>query len=237
MTDDGRPRRRKLRDERDDNSLVHGFGSIADTLRQIEKALVAAEKEKPGSPEALACCQRALGEVALAVKPALGSAFDSPSALPKKRREDWTKALRFLDGALVLPERTGSLALALAEISRGLIDDALIGPPREGQGQPASAEKLYYMRIAVDAVDEIIDSRRRQGLRVKDADDIIALEGGMSLSTLRKWREKLKVAPQELRPGFGMQIEIRRRPVEVLKQARRIALSLEAKGKKYKSVE
>lgn len=226
------PRSRRPRSNPEEDSHVRGVGAMPATLREIEKALVSASKARPGSPSALEYSQRALAYLALAIGPALGREFDEVPRDAISRRERWLAVLRFLHGALVLPKQIIPLTVALSEVGRGHVDDALMPPAGAGQGGPNATDKIYFMRVAVMAADEVRRAYGRGHTEQAGAD--IEDRGGLAPSTLRTWRRELRRATSELAPDFRMKLRIRRSPLAVIRWARWRARLIQGAVKKNK---
>lgn len=114
---------------------------------------------------------------------------------PEPTRESWISALRFLAGAAVLPRQTGSLAIALSELDRGVIDERLKRTGNQ-QGGKDSSEVLFWKAAANEALEEIA---RAVGGITKAIDEVeVAL--GIPEGTVKDLRRQvLNTAPSEWR--------------------------------------
>lgn len=162
-------------------------------LDLIAERVALADLLPEGSPEAMRLAQEAIGYAAFAVGRHLEHAYPTTDM---GQRDQWLAVLRFLSGTLMFQYPLETLTLALTELDRGLVPEGLKKSGTAQGGKPTLG-KLYWMRTAIEIVDEVV--RQHDG-HASNAGQFIEDEIGVSPDTLRKWRGTLARAAQEHRP-------------------------------------
>ncbi len=182
------PRRRRLTEGDEGQFNLSARAKIY--LDLAAKSVAAADSEKVGSPAALRLAQEAIGYTALAVSGHLEAACPTPD-IPE--RDQWLTVLRFVSGTRLFQHPLESLTLALTELNRGVVPEGL---KRRGnaQGGVSTVDQLFWMRRAIELLDEIIFQHHHN---VEDAEAYVRDEAHVPWHTIIKWRSKLaRLAPE-----------------------------------------
>ncbi|MBK8860339.1 MAG: hypothetical protein IPN48_05165 [Sphingomonadales bacterium] len=167
----------------------------------------------PGSEAAIRNAQEAIflsvADTMKALQPALGSLMETSNLQEAKAiRSSWIDKLHFLNGCLALPDLC-SLSVALRELDRGVVSDALL-PDGNMQGGKSNTERLRLMAYAVEAADELkrrceFDDEYRAELK----------DSKTAHATIEKYRKAIRHLP-EFAPRIGWQLYWQAKPKTVL---------------------
>lgn len=161
-------------------------------LDLIADRLAAAELAGAGSAAAARYTQEAIGFAAAA-----GSSYLAEAIPPGAHgRAGWVAALRLLVGARLFEDQLGPLIVALVDLDRGKVDDAL-SPKGSNRGGKATARSLMWKALVLEIVAELAE---RRGGYVTDAEEDLEVGAGVSARSVRRWRRESAKWPLELQP-------------------------------------
>jgi len=162
-------------------------------LELAAQRIAAANELEEGSPDAIVFAQEAIGYTAFAVGRHLEHVRSRSGA---SQRDQWLAVLRFLSGTQMFQYQIETLTLALTELDRGLTPDGL-RKTTAAQGGAGSVQKLKFMQMAVEMMDEVI---HQHGGHKGNAEAYVEDEAGVPPTTIRGWRRQLAKLAVEHRP-------------------------------------
>lgn len=165
--------------------------AIGSSIELVISKATTARLAEPGSGAALLAAQEAVCVLMDILSPALGSiASDQGTS-----RGNWLEALRFLASANVFPAQTRSLAVALAEVDRGIVS-AELGGDGKAQGGKTGTSELFWQSVANEALEELAKIEGGITKAIGEVEESLNVPEG----TIKKWRQRVrKEAPLEWR--------------------------------------